>query len=450
MADPALTPQQRAIQQLTAFLPNFAQAQASTMPAAPPTTVPAKPAIAAPVAPISGASGDWTVAPKPAFPSAPALPVTPPVAAPVAATPPAAGTPAAFASTYGAAAQRAGEKLGVDANTLLAQWGLETGWGKSVIPGTNNLGNIKDFSGTGTAATDNMTGGTDKYMKFADANAFADHYAGLISRKYPEAIGAGSDAGVFANALAARGYAQDPNYASKIQGAYGTLIGTPTVAATPGTGVTQGLPGLAPHGTSAASTTLQSPHYLDENGNEDVFRTAQGHQIVYTGQGPIVDGVLTPHSVIAAGMVPQFLHAASQGSVTDADKTSVSNAQATALEAQKSASAGNVANIGAAAQTESHRIAAKSAEDIEASRAADVRKNGTPIYEDALNDPLYPALGSHKVFKGMVQVGADGNPKFTPAGGAEKAVPKVGDGYNAPDGTYGKYKVKDKKIVGVN
>ena len=55
----------------------------------------------------------------------------------------------AFRDTYQAAATTAGTALGVSPDVLLSQWGLETGWGKSIIPGTNNLGNIKDFSGAG-------------------------------------------------------------------------------------------------------------------------------------------------------------------------------------------------------------------------------------------------------------------------------------------------------------
>ena len=51
-------------------------------------------------------------------------------------------------------AQTVGERLNVDPAILIGQWGLETGWGKSVVPGTNNLGNIKDFSGRGPMATD--------------------------------------------------------------------------------------------------------------------------------------------------------------------------------------------------------------------------------------------------------------------------------------------------------
>jgi hypothetical protein len=147
--------------------------------------------------------------------------------------PKATSTPADFAATYGPAAQRAGQRLNVDPNTLLGQWGLETGWGKSVIPGTNNLGNIKDFSGSGVAATDNLTGSQDKYRSFASPDEFADHYAGLIERKYPGAIGAGSDAAKFAGALAAGGYAEDPRYANKVVAAANTVgkAGNPVLRA---------------------------------------------------------------------------------------------------------------------------------------------------------------------------------------------------------------------------
>ncbi len=121
-----------------------------------------------------------------------------------------------FTQQYLPLATSVGERLQVDPNLLIAQWGLETGWGKSVIPGTNNLGNIKDFSGGGVAATDNMTGSRDKYLKFDTPEAFGDHYVGLINRKYPRVAGTGSNAEAFAQALRAGGYAEDPNYVSKI------------------------------------------------------------------------------------------------------------------------------------------------------------------------------------------------------------------------------------------
>lgn len=203
--------------------------------------------------------------------------------------------------------------------------------------------------------------------------------------------------------------------------------------------------------TRALPTLTGSPHFVDAEGNEDVFQTSQGQQIIYTGQGPMVNGVLTPHSVIAAGMAPQFLQAASEGQVAEANKIGAKTEQELAVEAIKAASAANVAGINAAAQNESSRITAGTQERIEGSRSSDIRKQGTPVYDEMPVDPNNPFAGTKKVFRGMVQIGTDNEPKFTPLGSAPaKAPPKVGDGYNAPDGTYGKYKVKDKKIVGVN
>lgn len=124
--------------------------------------------------------------------------------------------PSDFIDQYGDLALALSQRVGVAPEVLLGQFGLETGWGKSVIPGTNNLGNIKDFSGGGTSAVDNMLGTTDRYRNFDSPEAFADHYAGLLERKYPNAIGTGADALAFAQALKEGGYAEDPNYVNKI------------------------------------------------------------------------------------------------------------------------------------------------------------------------------------------------------------------------------------------
>lgn len=125
------------------------------------------------------------------------------------------GTPDDFKARYGSAAEKAGKALGVDPSVLLGQWGLETGWGKSVVPGTNNLGNIKDFAGGGVAATDNMTGSKDKYRAYDSPEAFADDFTSLIQRKYPGAVGA-KDPMAFAKALKDGGYAEDPRYVDKV------------------------------------------------------------------------------------------------------------------------------------------------------------------------------------------------------------------------------------------
>jgi hypothetical protein len=133
---------------------------------------------------------------------------------------------ATFAAQYGGAATLASEQLGVPKDAIIALWALETGWGKSIIPGTNNLGNVKDFSGNGVEAIDNMTGSKDKYRKFDSDLAFAGDWSSLIKRKYPAALGA-KTAQEFATALKAGGYAEDANYVEKVTTTAGELY-TPT------------------------------------------------------------------------------------------------------------------------------------------------------------------------------------------------------------------------------
>ncbi|CAJ0899830.1 hypothetical protein R6138_04378 [Ralstonia thomasii] len=122
----------------------------------------------------------------------------------------------AFVRTHLPTAQAVASKIGVDPMVLLGQWGLETGWGKSVVPGTNNLGNIK---GQGVAATDNMTGSTDQYRSYPTLDAFGQDFSGLISRKYQGAMNTGPDAVAYATALKKGGYAEDPQYATKLPAA---------------------------------------------------------------------------------------------------------------------------------------------------------------------------------------------------------------------------------------
>ena len=119
---------------------------------------------------------------------------------------------AGFVETYLPLAQKVSQKTGVAPEALLGQWGLETGWGKSVIPGTNNLGNIKDFSGNGTKAVDNMTKTTDAYRQYDTVDEFGDDFAGLLARRYKPALNSGQDAQKYFSELKRLGYAEDPNY----------------------------------------------------------------------------------------------------------------------------------------------------------------------------------------------------------------------------------------------
>lgn len=131
--------------------------------------------------------------------------------------------PRSFVQTNAPLAAQVGQAIGVSPETLLAQWGLETGWGKSVIPGTNNLGNVKDLSGNGVSATDNMTGSVDKYRSYQTPQDFGNDFIGLLQRKYPNAMGTGNDAQAFAQALKSGGYAEDPDYVKKLSGAAATV-----------------------------------------------------------------------------------------------------------------------------------------------------------------------------------------------------------------------------------
>jgi hypothetical protein len=125
-----------------------------------------------------------------------------------------------FIQQYAPVAADVGQRIGVAPDVLLGQWGLETGWGKSVIPGTNNLGNIK---GPGVAATDNQTGSNDQYRAYSSPQAFGNDFANLISSNYKGAVGTGSDASAYGKALKAGGYATDGNYANKLSGAVGMV-----------------------------------------------------------------------------------------------------------------------------------------------------------------------------------------------------------------------------------
>ncbi len=133
------------------------------------------------------------------------------------------GDATAFIQEYGPIADKIGAEIGVDPKIILAKFGLETGWGKSVIPGTYNLGNIKDFGGTGVKAYDKREKSNDAYMKFEDPETFAAYYSDFMKRMYPKAIGAGSDVDAFTTGLnqGVRGsYATAENYPTAIRNAY--------------------------------------------------------------------------------------------------------------------------------------------------------------------------------------------------------------------------------------
>lgn len=101
------------------------------------------------------------------------------------------------------------------ASQLLKQSALETGYGKSIIPGTNNMGNVKaskSWKGGSETAKDNMLGTSDKYRSYGSAKeSFSDM---LNLRNFSDLYGKTDEE--FARGLSDRGYAQDPRYTEKM------------------------------------------------------------------------------------------------------------------------------------------------------------------------------------------------------------------------------------------
>lgn len=128
-------------------------------------------------------------------------------------------------------AEQAAQALGVPANFILAQAALETGWGKREIVAEDgstsyNLFGIKAGAGWKGAVVEQMTTEyqhglalkqTESFRAYSGYEAAFQDYATLLQRRYPQAVGAGDDAGRFAAGLVAGGYATDPAYAAKVQ-----------------------------------------------------------------------------------------------------------------------------------------------------------------------------------------------------------------------------------------
>lgn len=194
-------------------------------------------------------------------------------------------TPAGFAQTYGSTINNIAGQLNVDPSIIAGQLGLETGYGKSVIPGTNNLGNIKSTNGKGVSAIDNQTGSTDTYNAYPDADAFASNYVNLIKSKYPKAVGA-QNAQQYATALKAGGYAQDPNYVGKVSkaaqvmsGVLGAITGSANAnAATP---------------SSNSSSADDDYNYNSGSANTKSVPTDDTDEYNYDSSGSIAPGKVT-------------------------------------------------------------------------------------------------------------------------------------------------------------
>lgn len=128
--------------------------------------------------------------------------------------------------------EETGQKLGVAPEIIAAHAALESGWGQRPLRqsnggDTNNLFGVKaggQWRGEVAAAltTEYDHGSalktTARFRSYPDqASAFRDYAQVLLGNpRYRSALGAGSDARVFADGLARGGYATDPAYADKL------------------------------------------------------------------------------------------------------------------------------------------------------------------------------------------------------------------------------------------
>ncbi len=141
--------------------------------------------------------------------------------------------PADFARDVWPHAERAGIKLDVAPEALLAQAALETGWGAHVMRRPDgrssfNLFGIKAGRGWDGASVARSTlefrdgvayRELARFRAYPDITATFDDYAAFIGdqSRYASARGSGQDARHFAGALQQAGYATDPHYADKIE-----------------------------------------------------------------------------------------------------------------------------------------------------------------------------------------------------------------------------------------
>lgn len=144
-----------------------------------------------------------------------------------------ADTPAEFVSALRPYAEKAAAQLNVNADVLLAQAALETGWGKHVIHAQNgsnsfNLFNIKadtrwqgDKVNVSTLEYRQGVAQQERadFRRYDDyAQSFSDYVEFLQTNpRYQQALEVGVDSSAYAEELQRAGYATDPAYADKIK-----------------------------------------------------------------------------------------------------------------------------------------------------------------------------------------------------------------------------------------
>lgn len=144
-----------------------------------------------------------------------------------------ADSPQDFVTALQPYAQQAATKLNVNADVLLAQAALETGWGRHVIHtgdgrSSHNLFNIKadqhwDGDRVNVTTLEYRDGlAEQERADFRRYDSYAQSFADYIdflqnNPRYQRALEVGDDSVAYAEELQKAGYATDPEYATKIK-----------------------------------------------------------------------------------------------------------------------------------------------------------------------------------------------------------------------------------------
>ena len=153
-------------------------------------------------------------------------------AEPTASTDTFSGEPNAFIQQFWPLAEKAGRRLGVPPQVLLAQAGLETGWGKAIVrsPAGESSFNLFNIKADGRWDGERMSKSSIEYkqgLATREASAFRaygsyeesfDDYVAFLesSPRYRQALENSEDYQQYVQELQRAGYATDPDYANKI------------------------------------------------------------------------------------------------------------------------------------------------------------------------------------------------------------------------------------------
>ena len=156
-----------------------------------------------------------------------------------ASAPPLASTPQGFIDKLRPHAEAVARAVGVPAQFLLGQAGLETGWGKSQPKSANgasshNLFGVKagkSWKGAVVeATTTEYIGGktvktVERFRSYASYTEAFQDFAALLrgNQRYANALASARDAGSYATNMQRAGYATDPQYAAKLAHAIQTV-----------------------------------------------------------------------------------------------------------------------------------------------------------------------------------------------------------------------------------